>query len=148
MGMNYYCEVGMKNVVCEYGCHHSVPDILHIGKNSYGWAFLLQGYDDENHKIKSFADWKKILKSAKRIYNEDGNDVSYEEMIGIILKKSVVRTNSEMKKLQKSADEITYSNFSEAKCIIRNGLLVIEEYLKQSDAKEDENFAINYEDFI
>ena len=70
----------------------------HIGKNSYGWRFLLATYPELG--INSLDSWKKIFKLG-RIEDEDGNSISSEEMINIITKKefSSSQTNSTSNKL-------------------------------------------------
>jgi hypothetical protein len=72
MGCNYYTQT--KSVV------NGTVDI-HIGKSSCGWAFAL--HDIPSMNLRSFNAWKKFLK-GKRIFNEYGEEVSYDEIISTI----------------------------------------------------------------
>lgn len=85
MGTNYYIKTGRKvKKVCNLGHEHLEDEELHIGKNSYGWMFTLQIFPEIG--INELKDWTPILKSGK-IKNEYGEEISYEEMRSIILKK-------------------------------------------------------------
>lgn len=56
----------------------------HIGKNSYGWRFLLASYP--NLGVTKLDHWKELFKLGQ-IEDEDGNIISQEQMINIITKK-------------------------------------------------------------
>jgi hypothetical protein len=49
---------------------------LHIGKDSMGWTFSFQGYEDKG--IRSYKDWLKILPTGK-IFDEYGEQMSLED---------------------------------------------------------------------
>jgi hypothetical protein len=83
MSTNYYIKTGKKEkVICNYGCEHLIDETLHIGKFNSGWKFCLHIIPEKN--INNLEDWKKILKSGN-IYNEYHREISYEEMIEIIV---------------------------------------------------------------
>ncbi len=85
MGTNYYAITGAKvDVVCDCGFTHTLDERLHIGKNSWGWMFSLHIIQEKG--IFELEDWLPILKTS-RIVDEYGDEVSYDEMISIILKK-------------------------------------------------------------
>lgn len=82
--------------------------VLHIGKESYGWRFLLCTYPIENplylesdkwfkeryldKAITSLDDWIELFKDSKNeIYTEYGDKVSAEDMINIISKRMPVQ---------------------------------------------------------
>jgi len=86
MGTNYYAFTGEKvNVRCDCGFTHQMDERLHIGKNSYGWMFSLHAIPQRG--LFELDDWKEILKSSA-ISDEYGTEISYDEMIGIIMKSS------------------------------------------------------------
>lgn len=73
MGTNYYLH---KNE-CPY-CGRK-KEIIHLGKNSYGWRFLF-------HKTKEIHDYESFCEFIKtgEIYDEYDRPISYEEMIKIV----------------------------------------------------------------
>lgn len=86
MGTNYYMR---KNICPNCGRY----DELHIGKSSIGWQFTFQGYERDELKeigidipIKSFADWRKILKKEK-IFDEYGREILYKDFIKLVESK-------------------------------------------------------------
>ena len=76
MGTNYYAY---RNV-CKY-CGRP-ENVLHIGKNSYGWQFNFKGYNDQG--IDSAKDWWKILQDAI-IKDEYERIISYDDFRQIVL---------------------------------------------------------------
>ena len=83
MSTNFYVKTGKKEkVICNYGCLHEIDEELHIGKYSNGWKFCLHVIPEK--KINNLDDWKQILKNGI-IENEYGREISYEEMIEIIV---------------------------------------------------------------
>lgn len=85
MGTNYYLHTGNKiKCGCE-NCDGFVPEILHVGKSSCGWAFALHVIPERG--LNTLDDWKKLLIGAK-IKDEYGDTVSYEQMLSIITNRS------------------------------------------------------------
>jgi hypothetical protein len=88
MGTNYYtfterkCKHKEKEEYC-WNCFNTGFEKLHIGKSSVGWQFSFKGY---KHFIETFQDWEKFLKD-KKIYNEYGEEVTYDELFDRILDK-------------------------------------------------------------
>ena len=86
MGTNYYAYTNeFGTVECNCGFSHRMREKLHIGKNSYGWYFILQVIPEKG--LFELDDWKPLLKKA-RIVDEYGSEVFYDEMIEIIRKKN------------------------------------------------------------
>lgn len=54
---------------------------LHIGKNSCGWVFNFEAHS--HPKLKMLQDYKEFLKEGF-IYNEYGDDISYDEFLSIL----------------------------------------------------------------
>lgn len=73
MGTNYYAHIG-----CCDKCGR--PDRkLHIGKSSYGWAFLLATHPLEG--IHDWPDWERELaKPGVRIINEYGDNCTLDDL--------------------------------------------------------------------
>ena len=87
MGMNYYCETGrMLEVECDCGFKHMMPETLHIGKSSCGWMFSLHVIPEKG--LECWRDWEEVLKDAKRIYDEEGEDVALEELRETVLHRA------------------------------------------------------------
>lgn len=80
MGTNYYIE--FPRCSC---CGHSEPD-YHIGKSSAGWCFAL--HVDKEKGINSLEDLKKLFIQCERIRDEYGMEISKEEMLNVITKRS------------------------------------------------------------
>ena len=82
MGMNYYHRIN----ICD---HCNRYDEKHIGKSSAGWEFSFQGYTPEDNRpvILSFKDWKRELKNTGKIFDEDGEEISYEKFVELIESK-------------------------------------------------------------
>lgn len=79
MGTNYYLRINP----CEH-CGRADEEI-HIGKSSGGWCFSL--HIDKYENLNSLYDWINKFKEG-RIFNEYNEEVSEEEMINIITKRS------------------------------------------------------------
>lgn len=87
MGTNYY----LRKKPCPT-CNHPEKE-LHIGKSSGGWCFALHVIPEEN--INSLLDWKKLFENPEnKIYNEEDDIVSPDEMIKIITKRSFTNNTS------------------------------------------------------
>jgi hypothetical protein len=72
MGTNYYVHANP----CDTCLRH---DVIHIGKQSGGWAFIFSP-DKE-----SFKAWKVVLdKHQGAIYNEYGDRVLYEDFLAMV----------------------------------------------------------------
>lgn len=96
MGTNYYCETGrMLDVECDCGFTHRMPEVLHIGKDSYGWKFMLHTIPEKG--LLDFRKWSMLLDSSPRIFDEYGEALSVDRMKRLILKKPARR----MKKADK-----------------------------------------------
>lgn len=77
MGMNYYC---ISNV-CP--CCHESKSKKHIGKSSWGWAFLFQSYGFEGPS--SYKEWiEELSQSHKLIINEENEQVPLEFLLSLI----------------------------------------------------------------
>lgn len=72
MGTNYYYVANECN-------HCQRHDLIHIGKQSFGWRFLLSGYSGKY-------DLSDMLKSIgkNRIVDEYGNEITLQQLITII----------------------------------------------------------------
>jgi len=73
MGTNYYHRID----ICE---HCDRYDERHIGKSSAGWQFNFWGDDN----IKSFKDWKEVLKLGGKIFDEYGTELSFKDFIYLV----------------------------------------------------------------
>ncbi len=79
MGTNYYVATN----ICEC-CNRR--DEMHIGKQSWGWAFSFRGYRseyDEAPIIESWRDWKAYLRD-KQIVDEYGDPVNYDVFVDLV----------------------------------------------------------------
>jgi len=115
MGTNYYLRYNM----C-IGCHRYSE--IHIGKSSYGWAFIFKAIDDYyditsldpkisligddniHIKISSYKEWKEFFQKyviefeTAKIFDEYGTEISLEEFYKLIeLKKDGKNHVTEMK---------------------------------------------------
>ena len=79
MGTNYY----QRTDICET-CNRYKE--RHIGKNSGGWDFNFQGYDgiEDSPNIKSWEDWKRELQEDGKIFDEYGDELSFEEFVQLV----------------------------------------------------------------
>lgn len=76
MGTNYYLKLKDHPLV------KTKNSLLHMGKSSAGWHFLLKIYPPH---INSFEDWKKVYNSKEyEIINEYDEIISWKEMEDII----------------------------------------------------------------
>lgn len=87
--------------------------LLHFGKSSAGWCFLLRVYPERN--INDLSDWIPILrgseyKSPAEILDEYGTRVKYNDMMEIITRRSGHQTGDR-------------EDFSKLICSGPNGLL-------------------------
>lgn len=141
MGTNYYCETGKKiKKTCDCGFEHEIPEVLHIGKNSFGWCFTLHGTDT----LKCFRDWLPVLKRAERIYNEYGEEISFDQMCKIILKASPIRSIKENEEFEKFvAEENARSRPYGCSIKIKNGLA----YTSDNTLGEDGNYSVLFGEF-
>lgn len=62
--------------------------LLHLGKSSAGWCFLLRVYPGRG--INDLADWIPLLRGSESldIYDEYGKSVDFNEMMEIITRRS------------------------------------------------------------
>lgn len=93
--------------------------LLHFGKSSAGWCFLLRVYTERN--INDLSDWIPVLlgseyKSPAEILDEYGTRVKYNKMMEIITRRSGHQTG----------DNIAYP--SDLVCLGPNGLLRYAEF--------------------
>lgn len=78
MGTNYYAETN----VCPH-CKRS--DVIHIGKQSYGWRFLLHVERDDPHCPNDILGWRKVIFNPDTKITDEYNEVlSVNEMWEII----------------------------------------------------------------
>lgn len=87
MGTNYYAHLN----ACK--CCKRSPKIRHIGKSSGGWCFLLHVYtrewEDDEPKIHSWADWKRILARTDTIIRDEYDYlVTFADMVKIVERRS------------------------------------------------------------
>lgn len=80
MGTNYYV-IKKQARACAH-CGHSQPaEMLHVGKSSGGWAFMLHVVPELG--INTLEDWRPLLEQMD-IVNEYGDKVSAEQMLRVI----------------------------------------------------------------
>lgn len=85
MGTNYYLRLSGDMM-------HRLKDgepeeELHIGKSSGGWVFSLRVHPE--HNINTIRDWVRLFrKDNNRIFNEYGDEVTWEEMLDTIARRS------------------------------------------------------------
>lgn len=73
--------------------------VLHIGKSSYGWHFGLCIYPLIG--INNLEDWKKIWSSGIcKIYSEEGEEISEEELMSYIVDRQYSGERDEAKALK------------------------------------------------
>jgi len=84
MGTNYYFHKPLENV-CECCGRSDPPEIIHIGKSSWGWCFGLHVIPEEG--INDLPDWQSKW-SEGTIKNEYGDVIDKEEMLSIITERS------------------------------------------------------------
>ena len=79
MGTNYY----QRTDICS-NCNRY--EEKHIGKNSGGWDFHFQGYNGygDNPKIISWEDWKQELQTNGKIFDEYGDELSFDEFVQLV----------------------------------------------------------------
>ena len=107
MGMNYYCETGrMFEVECDCGFRHMMPETLHIGKSSWGWTFSLHVIPEKG--LECWRDWEEVLKDARRIYNEEGENVSLEELRETVLHRARELNDEEKARMEEIAERDGY----------------------------------------
>lgn len=107
MGTNYYCETGrMLEVECDCGFSHMMPETLHIGKSSWGWKFTLHAIPEKG--LECWRDWEEVLKCAKRIFDECGDDVTFEEMRETVLHRARELDDEEKARMVETAVKYGY----------------------------------------
>lgn len=72
MGTNYYHKKSIADRVFGEGTH--------IGKSSVGWTFSFHA----TNTIRSFADWKIVLRQGGIIVDEYGREMGVEEFIAFV----------------------------------------------------------------
>lgn len=82
MGTNYYTvekSLTMPNLIQEEGC----TDVLHIGKSSFGWCFMLRIHPEIG--IVDLGSWSSWLVDGSRvILDEYYNKINFMYLYGII----------------------------------------------------------------
>jgi len=58
-----------------------------------GWQFSFQGYNDTQPEIYSWEDWKRELQAGGKIFNEYGEEKSFEEFVEIVEFKQTAPNN-------------------------------------------------------
>lgn len=107
MGMNYYCETGrMFEVECDCGFKHMMPETLHIGKSSWGWKFTLHAIPEKG--LECWRDWEEVLKDARRIYNEEGEDVALEKLRETVLHRARKPNDEDKARMEETARRYGY----------------------------------------
>lgn len=125
MGTNFYVRTGRKiKKICDCGFEHEIDEELHIGKNSFGWMFVLHVIPEKG--INELCDWIPILFNGE-IHNEYGDEIPYSMMIKIILKDETGDLLSKGKnEIQNFLNEMNRVNFQGDHMIVmdeRSGLL-------------------------
>ncbi len=79
MSTNYYHRTN----ICE---HCNRYEEKHIGKSSGGWEFSFQGYDAEHRRpvIMSFENWKREFQADGKIFNEYGEEISFDDFVKLV----------------------------------------------------------------
>lgn len=107
MGINYYCETGrMLEVECDCGFRHMMPETLHIGKSSHGWKFALHAIPEKG--LECWKDWEVVLRDAKRIFDEDGDDVTFEDMRETVLHRAMELDDEAKARVEETAERYGY----------------------------------------
>ena len=107
MGTNYYCETGrMLEVECDCGFRHMMPETLHIGKSSWGWKFTLHAIPEKG--LECWMDWEEVLRSARRIFDEYGENVTFEEMRETVLHRARELGDEEKARMEETAEKYGY----------------------------------------
>lgn len=80
MGTNYYIKHKERKV--------NQPD-LHIGKNSAGWEFSFQGYEENKYygtpKLKSKKEWfEYMFLNSELIYDEYNQHIAFNKIVELI----------------------------------------------------------------
>ena len=105
--MNYYCETGrMFEVECDCGFRHMMPETLHIGKSSWGWTFSLHVIPEKG--LECWRDWEEVLVGSRRIYNEEGEDVSLEELRETVLHRARKLSDEDKARMEETARRYGY----------------------------------------
>ena len=88
MGTNYY----QRTDICE-SCQRFKE--RHIGKNSMGWQFSFRGYKsyEDVPKITSFEDWKRELQADGKIFNEYGEEFTFDKFVELVESKKTAPNN-------------------------------------------------------
>ena len=88
MGTNYY----QRTDICK--CCNRFKE-RHIGKSSMGWQFNFQGFDEGYGMpiIRSFEDWKRELKADGKIFDECGQELSFNEFVEFVESKQIEPNN-------------------------------------------------------
>lgn len=81
MGTNYHWHE--KPAPC-HACGHDKSKVLHIGKSSMGWVFML--HIDSEEGLNTLEDWQYRWKEpGSKIFSEYGTLISIDQMNDIIL---------------------------------------------------------------
>lgn len=144
MGTNYYCKTKKNhNVRCNCGFKHTIPLILHIGKNSGGWCFRLHGISNDEYNLTNANEWEKFLQNdVREIYNEYNDPVSLEDMMKIIRKPERKLSKSEFNKLNDFVKEENSKSYYKMK--IEGGLLLGE---NEEVLDKDGFYVVDYNTF-
>lgn len=92
MGTNYYIERSRKSP-CPHCRACGGVERIHIGKQSFGWVFLLHGYTEDGLPS-SEDEWIALLRSGVRVVDEYDHETPAEDVIGLILRGQGQRHNS------------------------------------------------------
>ena len=88
MGTNYYWH--QKSAPC-HACGHDEAKVIHIGKSSFGWVFML--HVDPEEGLNTLEDWQHLWKeSGSRILSEYGTLIPIDQMNDIILDRKNTTT--------------------------------------------------------
>ena len=89
MGTNYYFEFE----TCPH-CGYT-PSRIHLGKNSYGWKFLLQ--HNSTHYAPSWNNMKDWLKAAKGVIKDEyGRIISKDKFIKLVENNQTYKSHSSL----------------------------------------------------
>ncbi len=97
MGTNYYA-----NINCCKHCGRP-EEKIHIGKSSFGWKFLIDMNDSEYYK--SFEEFISFISNKDiRLISENNDEISWEDLLGLIKSKKDGKDHCEEYPEDKFAD--------------------------------------------
>jgi hypothetical protein len=62
-----------------------------------GWEFSFQGYNESQPEIYSFEDWKRELQADGKIFDEYGQEISFEDFVKLVEDKKISKGRDKSK---------------------------------------------------